>query len=169
LKTTYPYLQDPRALAEIRKHQWIESQKKGQEVGFATAAVEWITNYGKVWKEIHVKDHDDKSIFLERRKYRRFQLDCAVELIKNDTLYLTDGIDVSFFGLTCRSMEHIPIRCEVDVHLPLDRHSRQRVVYHGTVERVLPLDVHHYQLYICFDDRTQETIGEWQYIRYVGM
>ena len=45
----YSFLQDPEALSEIRKHKWLESEKIGEEVGFATAALDWINKYGHAW------------------------------------------------------------------------------------------------------------------------
>lgn len=46
----YSILSDNYALFEIRKHKWIQSEKAGQEIGFPSAAVEWIKNYGDSWK-----------------------------------------------------------------------------------------------------------------------
>lgn len=45
----YSFLNDTLALEEIRKHKWIESEKAGREIGFATAAVDWIKKYGEQW------------------------------------------------------------------------------------------------------------------------
>jgi hypothetical protein len=50
---SYNYLKDPRVLDEIRKHKWIESEKSNREIGFASAAVEWIIKYGPQWKQYH--------------------------------------------------------------------------------------------------------------------
>ncbi|MCK5013580.1 MAG: hypothetical protein KAS66_07155 [Candidatus Omnitrophica bacterium] len=46
----YSFLKDELALEEIRKHKWIESEKQKKEIGFATAAVDWIKKYGQSWK-----------------------------------------------------------------------------------------------------------------------
>ncbi|MEW5894262.1 MAG: hypothetical protein AB1650_00645 [Candidatus Omnitrophota bacterium] len=46
----YSFLNDDYAQFEIRKHKWIISEKAGHEIGFATAAVDWIKNYGDTWK-----------------------------------------------------------------------------------------------------------------------
>ena len=40
----YSFLNDELALLEIRKHKWIESEKCGREIGFASAALDWIKN-----------------------------------------------------------------------------------------------------------------------------
>ena len=49
-KNDYSLLRDELALTEIRKHKWIESEKLGREIGFATAAVDWIEKYGEAFK-----------------------------------------------------------------------------------------------------------------------
>lgn len=41
---------------EIRKHKWIESEKKGRDIGFATAAIDWIKKHGEEWRKHHSKD-----------------------------------------------------------------------------------------------------------------
>jgi len=45
----YSFLKDELALEEIRRHKWIESEKRNEEVGFATAALDWIEKYGEQW------------------------------------------------------------------------------------------------------------------------
>ena len=47
----YSFLKDELALNEIRKHKWIESEKCGCEIGFATAAFDWIKRYGYAFKQ----------------------------------------------------------------------------------------------------------------------
>lgn len=49
----FPYLQNRKSLEEIRKHKWIESEKNGRDIGFATAALDWIHKYGKEWRKYH--------------------------------------------------------------------------------------------------------------------
>lgn len=46
----YSFLTDESALFEIRKHKWIISEQAGCEIGFASAAVDWIKNYGDAWR-----------------------------------------------------------------------------------------------------------------------
>ncbi len=48
--THYSFLTDDAALFEIRKHKWLISEQAGREIGFASAAVDWINNYGDTWK-----------------------------------------------------------------------------------------------------------------------
>ncbi len=64
----YPFLRDERALEEIRKHKWIESEKRGQEIGFATAAVEWVGKYGEQWLRSRSVRAASSDIFAGRRK-----------------------------------------------------------------------------------------------------
>ena len=50
MRQTYSFLNDSLAVQEIRKHKWLESEKTGQEIGFATAAVDWVQQYGEAFK-----------------------------------------------------------------------------------------------------------------------
>ena len=63
----YSFLKDELVLNEIRKHKWIESEKLGKEIGFATAAHDWIKKYGELWKQYRSKNQDLNNIFAERR------------------------------------------------------------------------------------------------------
>lgn len=42
-------LKDERVIAEIEKHKWFESEKAGYDIGFETAAADWIKKYGDEW------------------------------------------------------------------------------------------------------------------------
>lgn len=35
---------------EIMKHKWIESQKKGKDIGFERALLDWVCKYRDEWK-----------------------------------------------------------------------------------------------------------------------
>ena len=56
MKKRFSFLKNPQALNEIRKHKWIKSEKAKRDVGFVTAAIDWIKNHGEVWKEFYIKD-----------------------------------------------------------------------------------------------------------------
>jgi hypothetical protein len=36
---------------EILKHKWIESEKRGEDVGFEAALVDWITKHRVAWRK----------------------------------------------------------------------------------------------------------------------
>lgn len=55
MQRIYPFLTDQLARQEIYKHKWIESEKAGREIGFASAAHDWITQYGQLWLSYHQK------------------------------------------------------------------------------------------------------------------
>lgn len=54
---TYSYLNDELALNEIRKHKWIESEKLGREIGFASAAIDWIQKYGAEFRRYRMSSN----------------------------------------------------------------------------------------------------------------
>ena len=108
MKTTYSFLKDELALIEIRKHKWIESEKLGKEIGFATAAYDWINKYGYTWKQFRLDVEDNKNVFTERRQYRRFLVNFPIQL-KTDQLFLASYTnDFSFIGFGCTIPVHIP-------------------------------------------------------------
>ena len=38
-------LQDKRVVEEINRHLWIESEKAGHDIGFDSAASDWLQNH----------------------------------------------------------------------------------------------------------------------------
>ena len=36
---------------EILKHKWIESEKKGRDIGFEHALLDWIRNHRESWRK----------------------------------------------------------------------------------------------------------------------
>ena len=120
MKTTYSFLKDELALIEIRKHKWIESEKIGREIGFATAAYDWINKYGYTWKQFRLDVEHSKNVFTERRQYRRFSLNLPVQL-KTDQLFLASYTnDFSFIGFACTIPMHIPQNTEAEITINFD-------------------------------------------------
>ena len=162
MRDKYPYLRDPRALAEIRKHKWIESQKVGTEIGFATAAVDWVKKYGEQWKRIHVKEYKDNKIFIEQRKYRRFELSRVTEFIKDNVRFLAESINLSLFGLFFRTTKHLSLGSEIKVDLSFEQSSQKKLLCRGMVERVFQIKSDTYEVFVRFDDYSQREIENWQ-------
>ncbi|MBP7216129.1 MAG: PilZ domain-containing protein, partial [Candidatus Omnitrophica bacterium] len=152
-------------LEEIRKHKWIESQKAGCEIGFATAAWDWITRYGEDWKKIHVKEDTETAVFMERRRFRRFKFKGCIQLLKDNAICIADAINVSFFGLSFRSPDYLTPGSSMDVRLLFDCNGHQKLSCQGTVNRVIPLDTRLFELFLRFDERSQEEITRCDYFR----
>ena len=47
-------LKNRKALEEIHRHLWIESEKAGFDIGFEKAATDWLSNFSKVWMDYHL-------------------------------------------------------------------------------------------------------------------
>lgn len=156
----YSYLTDPRALDEIRRHQWLESQKAQREIGFASAAVDWIKNYGEAWKKIHVKEADDWRVFFERRRFRRFKLDAPITLIKNSMSFVAETTDISFLGVLCKSKKFFSLGNELAIDATLDEQKACRLACAGAVGRFLPLSSDEYALFLKFDQNGQQQIEQ---------
>ena len=101
MKDTYSFLLDELALNEIRKHKWLESEKNGREVGFATAALDWIKKHGSAWKRAHLRRTGTASILKEKRRHRRFQQRFPLKIEVNNALIEAQTDTVSLMGLSC--------------------------------------------------------------------
>jgi len=42
-------LENQQVLEEIRRHLWIESEKTGYDIGFETAARDWLEKFSGAW------------------------------------------------------------------------------------------------------------------------
>ena len=43
---------------EVLKHKWYESERKGYDIGFAKALIDWTIKFKSKWlKERHLKNH----------------------------------------------------------------------------------------------------------------
>lgn len=103
MKNKYSFLKDNLALIEIRKHQWIESEKQKTEIGFATAAVDWVKKYGHTWKLARIGLEEKNDILLERRRYRRFQRALPLDISSQGTTIKTQTHDISLVGVSCQT------------------------------------------------------------------
>ena len=54
LTTDRKLLKNKKAVAEINRHRWIESEKAGYDVGFKTASADWLEKFSKVWMQYHM-------------------------------------------------------------------------------------------------------------------
>jgi hypothetical protein len=43
---------------EILRHKWIESEKKGQDIGFERALLDWIRKHRNAWRKDRQTPHD---------------------------------------------------------------------------------------------------------------
>jgi len=161
MRDKYPYLKDPRALAEIRKHKWLESQKAGTEIGFASAAVDWIKKYGEDWKKIHAQEYRDGEIFLERRKYRRFQLHGMVQLDKEGISIPAEPINLSFFGLLCKANKDLPLGSSIKARMFFElQQIKKDLECFGRIERVIFMGHDRYDIFLNFNECCQKKLRE---------
>jgi hypothetical protein len=42
-------LQDDEVMKEIQRHRWLESEKKGEDIGFEAAAEDWLNSFSNAW------------------------------------------------------------------------------------------------------------------------
>ncbi|MBU2101850.1 MAG: PilZ domain-containing protein [Candidatus Omnitrophota bacterium] len=155
----YPYLKDPRALAEIQKHKWFLSQESQCEVGFATAAVDWVKKYGDAWRRIHVKDDRGLESFVERRKYRRFNVAQEVTLRSKNIEFTAELINVNYFGVLCRTDHFLYLGNDVRIDVSLHEHEGCHIHCNGIVERFSSAALDgQCELFVRFDEQGQEQL-----------
>ena len=120
MTTNYSFLTDELALIEIRKHKWIESEKVRTEIGFATAACDWVKKYGETWKKIRLHGQTRQSIFSEKRQYRRFTYNSPIQIKTLECILTSYTNDINLLGLSCTTpvplSEQTPV--EITLHLP---------------------------------------------------
>lgn len=46
-------LKDNRIIEEIKRHQWFESEKQGNDIGFDNAANDWYKRFANEWLKYH--------------------------------------------------------------------------------------------------------------------
>lgn len=163
MRTNYPFLRDPRALLEIRKHQWIESEKIGGHIGFGTAAIDWMNKYGQLWKEAHVKPARDLDIFLENRKYRRFSLHGKVTLIQGDQVLLAETLNISYLGLLCRGKICFKPGSKIIIQWGFEQDGESGLVFNGMVSNISshPDSAGNYKILLKFDEESKKKIEDF--------
>ena len=71
MKEQFLYLKDEEVIHEIRKHKWIESEKVGYEVGFFTAAYDWINHHSEAWLKNQIEHSKKRIQVLEEELHHR--------------------------------------------------------------------------------------------------
>jgi len=46
---------------EINRHQWIESEKAGYDIGFGKACEDWMGKFADAWISYHLPDSKEKT------------------------------------------------------------------------------------------------------------
>ena len=163
---SYSLLDDDLALIEIRKHKWIESEKRGYEVGFATAAVDWIRKYGKSWEEyrLGMKNLEDK--LTEKRRHRRFSQRFPLQLLVNETHIACHTDDISLIGLACTIPQFIPHQTQTKVTILFQTKNsmlpQRRFHFATRITRVAKCPKSHkdayYRLFLPFSEEIRDFI-----------
>ncbi|MCD4779170.1 MAG: PilZ domain-containing protein [Candidatus Omnitrophica bacterium] len=168
MKLNYKFLQDELALTEIRKHKWIESQKENREVGFATAAVDWIKKYGNDWLLHHKKLKTDDRFFAEQRKHRRFKQHLPIQIKVQDNFIFSRTIDINLLGLACRVPQSIPENehTEVTINFPGQKQDGPRTRFQFKSKILRSTIVHDdlspltHQIFVPFNDQIRNYLRD---------
>lgn len=164
MKRPYPYLKDPRAIAEIRKHQWIESEKAGTEIGFGTAAIDWVNKFGQQWEIACAKI--DKNVLIENRKYRRFSLESFAVLIQETKRIIVRTINISVQGTLCVVKEQLREGSEVVLQWSSVPDGKSGIEFKGKIFRIWNRHINNgeYELLVKFNEKSQKDIENFRYL-----
>ena len=58
-------LKNKKAVEEINRHRWIESEKAGYDIGFETAATDWLEKFSAAWMQYHMPPRETTSKFFK--------------------------------------------------------------------------------------------------------
>ena len=47
-------LSNPKAIEEVKRHLWIESEKQGYDIGYDNAAQDWLERFGVDWAKANM-------------------------------------------------------------------------------------------------------------------
>ena len=137
---SYSFLRDELALAEIRKHKWIESEKVGCEIGFATAALDWINKHGKKWRNYRLSLESKENIFSEKRQYRRFSHPLPLILKSGHYTIHAKTNNFNLVGLSCTVPHYIPESASAEVLLSFPKSAEspetEHVQFTSQVQRI---------------------------------
>jgi len=53
-KQSEKLLKNKHVIEEINRHQWIESERAGYDIGFDKASTEWLEKFSKAWMQYHM-------------------------------------------------------------------------------------------------------------------
>lgn len=137
MEQKYSFLNDELALIEIRKHKWIESEKHNAEIGFATAAVDWIKKYGYAWKKSRLGLTDAANVLSEKRQHRRFPSQLPVEIKLDNTHISAKTDDISLVGLSCTIPAPLPSNAPADVTIRFIKTKGEQKIKFQFASRVL--------------------------------
>ncbi|MBN1869570.1 MAG: hypothetical protein JW847_03220 [Candidatus Omnitrophica bacterium] len=54
-------LKNKKAVEEINRHRWIESEKAGFDIGFERASVDWLERFSAAWMQYHMPKRKNSS------------------------------------------------------------------------------------------------------------
>ena len=54
-------LTNKKAVEEINRHRWIESEKIGHDIGFETASGDWLEKFSSAWMQYHMPNRKTSS------------------------------------------------------------------------------------------------------------
>ena len=73
MKTSLEYRAFLDERAEIKKHQWLESEKTGYDVGFEWALLDWIVKHRLQWRVDRLIKKEEETRAIQERTNGAFE------------------------------------------------------------------------------------------------
>jgi len=170
MKRRFNYLQHEDAVKEILKYRESESEKTGGDIGFASAAIEWIKKHGEEWKKENNMIEDSLTNYLhgivERRAYRRFKTYLPIKICFGGMEF--DGLMKKFnhVGVDIITAVSIPLHGHIEILIPSLSNKQnpiKQTVLNANVLRIThyhdPKNPHlRFQIFTHLDKESQEKI-----------
>lgn len=164
MEKKYSFLKDEIAIMEIRKHKWLESQRAGREIGFATAAVDWMKRYGEAFKQSRLANEGTSDPLKEKRQFRRFARVFPILLSINNRTLRCQTKDINLVGLSCSVPAFIPRDTLAKVSLQFNENRRLATgpsfTFQSRVARIADENSHHfrksYRVFLPFSEEVRD-------------
>lgn len=62
LKANQKLLKNRKVVEEIGRHQWIESERAGYDIGFEEASTQWLEKFSTAWMQYHMPKQKKPSL-----------------------------------------------------------------------------------------------------------
>lgn len=135
----YSFLKDEIAINEIRKHKWIESQKNNKEIGFASAAVDWIQKHGNAWLISKLNNELASNFFTEKRTSRRVESNFPLRIqTKKHQPISTITKDINLTGFSCLTPDYImpDSKATVSIYFKSKTNHKKTFQFESIIKRV---------------------------------
>lgn len=149
MNINYAFLQDELAVLEIRKHQWLQSEQSKREIGFASAALDWIKKYGDDWRISRMSQTQKQDLLAEKRLFRRFDYRIPLQITTEDGSVASYTNNFNLIGLSCTIPNAVDEKSKVKVCINFAANKRNGQFYFESI--ISKIHRTHKTSNLCYD------------------